>query len=327
MLEFYANINYRAIVKGILSYFPFLFSVIKKNKLKKGTGGSVSAEYCYDVWFRHLVLLFKSGLEKMPECIAEFGPGDSLGIGLMALLTGVKKYYAFDVIKYSSAEFNTLILNRLIELLSRKSPLTAKEKFPDLKPDLENYDYPQFLEYAKILTPRLDRDYVSKVRHSLLECEINEGSEPLISYKVPWNREDIMSLGSVDLIYSQAVMEHLVDLGSVYKTMFRWLKNGGYLSHQIDFSAHETHRLWNGHLRYNKLMWNVILHGRSYPISRIAPSVHLHFLREAGFKIIKVVPVFDDNTLKIKKYGNCQAKISKEDFTIRSAHLIARKEV
>ena len=43
-------------------------------------------------------------LEKNFSKIAEIGPGDSIGVGLLALLLGVEKYYAFDVVKFANVE-------------------------------------------------------------------------------------------------------------------------------------------------------------------------------------------------------------------------------
>ena len=52
------------------------------------TGGTVSARYCYGVWLRHMKMAREAGLDTNPRVVAELGPGDSLGIGLAALLAG-----------------------------------------------------------------------------------------------------------------------------------------------------------------------------------------------------------------------------------------------
>ena len=39
---------------------------------------------------------------------------------------------------------------------------------------------------------------------------------------------------SVDMIYSQAVLEHVDELPGVYGAMRRWLQANGVMSHQID---------------------------------------------------------------------------------------------
>jgi hypothetical protein len=45
-------------------------------------------------------------------------------------------------------------------------------------------------------------------------------------------------VSSLDLVFSQAVLEHVDDPEETYKTMVAWLKPSGYASHVIDFSAH-----------------------------------------------------------------------------------------
>ena len=46
--------------------------------------------------------------------------------------------------------------------------------------------------------------------------------------------------GSVDMILSQAVMEHVEHLEQTYEAMRHWLKPGGLASHAIDFKSHGT---------------------------------------------------------------------------------------
>ena len=90
---------------GLASYVPGLY-----NRYARGTGGTNSASYCYGIWIKHLTLLGQSGLHEIPNAIAELGPGDSLGVGLAALLSGVNEYYAFDIRKYTNTEKNLKIL-------------------------------------------------------------------------------------------------------------------------------------------------------------------------------------------------------------------------
>ncbi len=50
-----------------------------------GTGGTVSARYCYSVFMRHRVIAAQYGMIQPPTTVVELGLGDSLGIGLMAI--------------------------------------------------------------------------------------------------------------------------------------------------------------------------------------------------------------------------------------------------
>lgn len=56
---------------------------------------------------------------------------------------------------------------------------------------------------------------------------------------------------SIDLILSNAVMEHVINLKEYYLTMFKWLKPGGYASHEIDYRTNEFSDIWYDHLYLN----------------------------------------------------------------------------
>ncbi len=74
----------KVIIRGIIKIIiPWLYDIFKK----RGTGGTNSSNYCYSVYLRHLVLLYENGMQNLPKSIVEIGPGDSLGIGLNAIIT------------------------------------------------------------------------------------------------------------------------------------------------------------------------------------------------------------------------------------------------
>ena len=76
----------KAVLSGIASYLP-------EYDHTGVTGGTESARYCYSVWLRHLCLAQSADPRLgVPRVVAELGPGDSIGIGLAALLSGVEKY-------------------------------------------------------------------------------------------------------------------------------------------------------------------------------------------------------------------------------------------
>jgi hypothetical protein len=53
--------------------------------------------------------------------VAELGPGESLGVGLCALLSGADHYVGLDVIAHSYPERNQLVLNDLIKLFQSRA--------------------------------------------------------------------------------------------------------------------------------------------------------------------------------------------------------------
>ena len=112
----------RPLLTGIASYVPGLY---KFSSTARGTGGTNSARYCYSVWLRHLFMAKLNGLTTHPDVIAELGPGDSLGIGLAALLSGANKYYAFDAVQYATNKRNFEIFYELVP--ESCTQLTANE--------------------------------------------------------------------------------------------------------------------------------------------------------------------------------------------------------
>jgi hypothetical protein len=89
------SIKPRSLVIGAATYVPGL-----RRLTGRTTGGTVSARYCYSVWLRHLCMLHRHGLPTQFETVVELGPGDSLGVGLAALLTGAERYIALDALRY-----------------------------------------------------------------------------------------------------------------------------------------------------------------------------------------------------------------------------------
>src|SRR4029453_3249909 len=79
-------------------------------------GGSDSPRYCYSVWLRHLVMLDRFGFKINEARIGEFGPGDSIGIGLAAVLSGAARYVGLDAVPFSSRTNLLEFFNKLVEL-------------------------------------------------------------------------------------------------------------------------------------------------------------------------------------------------------------------
>src|SRR5688572_23203026 len=96
----------KAVVKGAISFLPFSSHLTCRH-----SGGTTSARYCYSVWLRHLIRCQEVKLSANLNCVGELGPGDSLGIGLAALLSGANVYYAFDAKAHSGTRNNLRVLD------------------------------------------------------------------------------------------------------------------------------------------------------------------------------------------------------------------------
>src|ERR1700704_1131908 len=95
----------KQIIKGLLTF------VLPRVFYSRHTGGTDSARYCYSVFLRHLVRIHSTTGQVPLGRIAELGPGDSLGVGLAALIAGGERYYAFDVSPFSNQARNLNIFD------------------------------------------------------------------------------------------------------------------------------------------------------------------------------------------------------------------------
>ena len=286
-----------------------------------GTGGTVSARYCYSVFLRHRVIAAQYGLKTMPDSVVELGPGDSLGIGLMALLTGSRRYIAIDAVRHASTGVNLEVLDGLVALLQRRAPIPADEDCIEIRPALESYAFPHQLFDDATLNAALDSARLDTIRRSLTD----EHDGGAIQYLAPFGAMDGIPPASVDWIFSQAVMEHVDIPRETYRQCFRCLKSGGMMTHQIDFRSHETAPEWNGHWKYPQWLWRVMHGRRPWFVNRLPHSAHIKMQREAGFDILCDKQERRDDGMTRNQLAAKFKQLSEDDMRIVGAMLAARK--
>lgn len=108
----------------------------------------------------------------------------------------------------------------------------------------------------------------------------------MIQYRAPWTSRGAVEHQTLDMVFSQATLEHVDDLADVYQAMWLWLKPGGYVSHQIDFKCHDSADEWNGHWTYSDLMWKLVRGKETWLINRQPYSTHVDLLKRSGFRIV-----------------------------------------
>jgi len=312
------------ILKGIATHVPSLY---KLSQISKGTGGTVSARYCYAVWLRHLVMAYKNGPGFIPEVIAELGPGDSFGIGLAALLSGANKYYAFDVIKYAKNKRNIEIFDELTDLFRKREKIPGESEFPQVKPYLRSYEFPSHILNDEHLGKALKKERIESIKRALINLGFKETDGNIqIHYFVPWHDPKIIKEESVDMLYSQAVLEHVKELSHTYAAMYRWLKPDGLISHEIDFKCHGKAVEWNGHWTYTDFIWSLIRGKRSYLINRQPHSMHINLMKKAGFKLLYDKKSKDTSGITGKYLAPRFSNISDDDLTTCDAFIQAIKK-
>lgn len=308
----------KPIIRGILTYVPSLSAFVTKR-----TGGTNSARYCYSVWLRHLVMAQQHGLATQPQVIAELGPGDSLGIGLAALLSGAESYYALDIVDYANTQANLVIFHELVNLFLRKELIPDEQEFPALRPLLESYEFPREILTDERLAQSLSSNRIQLIAEAISGTGDSKKRPIGIHYIVPWYDDRVIRAQSVDMIFSQAVLEHVDNLTQTYQSLHRWLKADGFMSHQIDFGCHGLAKKWNGHWAYSDLAWKIVRGKRSYLLNRYPYSVHKRLLEQCGFNIVAEVKTFDDSGLARAHLSSSFQAISDEDLTTRTVHILA----
>jgi len=269
------NLKVGQLLYGIATFIPGVAAVFGR-----GAGDTSSPRYCYSVWLRHLTTAAANGLKVPPRAVAELGPGNSLGIGLSALLSGADRYHAFDVVQHAQVKRNLAVLDELIALFTARADIPGPDEFPQVHTVLPSYAFPHHVLGDEYLTAALAADRLERIRDSVRN-QNSAGS--MIDYRTRWFDDRAIERGSIDMLVSQAVLEHIDDLPGTYRAMRLWLKPDGFISHDVDFRAHSTARFWNGHWKYSDLTWKMIRGRRSYLLNREPYSTHLRLLAENGF--------------------------------------------
>jgi hypothetical protein len=309
----------KMVAKGLLTYVPGLLRIGGK----KGTDTDDPAKYSYGVWMKHLALLWHHGVRKMPDTVAELGPGDSLGVGLAALLSGVRNYYALDVVRHSDPTTNLRVFDELVDLFRQKTARPHKG-WPDFDAYLDENLFPSHILTNELLDGCLAPSRIAFLRDAVAHCAQADAGMP-IRYRVPWNDTRVIEAGSVDLIISHSVLEHVVDLESTYAACGAWLKPDGVMSHQIDFESHGVAKQWNGYRAYPEFMWKMIVGNRPFLLNREPYSVHCEMLRSNGFDIMAKLQNHRTDGIRRTQLASRWSQISDEDLTCATAFIQACK--
>jgi len=325
------NAATKAIIKGLATLVPGIYPTVQRIK-GKSTGKERSphffAQYSYSVWLRHLVLAFENGLmTRHPPVVAELGPGDTLGVGLAALLTGAERYDAIDLVRYVTPKENLVILDKLVTLFSRRTDI-PEERFTKIYPKLDSYRFPHQILDDDLLNHNLDPERIARLRREIASLSGDDTcANSCIRYSAPWHDPNIIQADSVDMLISQAVLEHVDDLPCAHEMMYRWLKPGGFTSHTIDYGSHDLANEWNGHWTYSNRIWKLIRGRRPYLINRAMHSQHIELIKESGFDIVAVRTKKLPSAIESERFAPCFRNAKRTDYTTAGAFIQALKPV
>ncbi len=304
----------RHIILGMLTWVPNLNAWRQR---RASTGGSDSARYCYSVWFRHLTMLDRWGFKISGAHIGELGPGDSLGVGLTGLLSGAARYVGLDIVPYSAKADLEKMFDELLRMYTKEERVPDDKEFPFVRPRIDSYEFPRDVVDRRNISTKAE-----EIRNQL-KGGLNSGS--LLGYRVPWMSLPQIEEASLDLIFSQAVLEHVDSLEETYRAMFAWLKPGGYASHVIDFRAHGRSPFWNGHWAYSDWQWRLVRGKREFLLNREPLSTHVILAKKVGFELLVIEQNQALNGLEVQALAPRFRRIDADDAHTSEVFLILQK--
>lgn len=313
--------NIRSVVKGAMTFVPGMERLLPKPI----AGNNPPSSYFYGVWLKHVAFLAENGLYGPPRTVAELGPGDTLGLGIAALLSGADRYYGLDIIAHTTREANLKVLDELVPFFQKRAARPTKG-FPDFDHMLDERLFPGRIITDEALASALRPERIEHIRRALAS-PAGKSEGITLGYKVPWSDATVVEENSVDLIVSQAVLEHVADIDETYHALYRWLKPGGVMSHQIDFRSHNLAKEWNGHRAIPEPIWKVMMGNRTYFINRQPWSEHCRAISNCGFEIVCALKLDRADGIPRARHAKKWRELSEEDIACAEVFVQARKPI
>ena len=313
----------RPLLGGIKSFVPGVDY--------RGSGGTNSARYCYAVWLRHLALVSAHGVTGPRARVVEFGPGDTVGVSLAALLSGAREVTALDAVAHASAARNQAVFGELVALFRDRARPPGDDQFPNLRPRVPWLQSLDQLVDAATLDAALAPGRLEQVARDLARPPggADGAGATHLRYQAPWT-PDAVAPGSADLVFSQVVLEYLAydgrngPLSQAFATMHRWLRPGGLMSHQIDFAA-PFGPVWNAHWAVVDAVWAIVVGRRPPYANRVPLSGYLELCARHGFEVLAADTTPSGPGVARERLAPRFRDLPDADYAARGVHLIARK--
>ena len=238
--------------------------------------------------------------------------------------TGASRYVGLDRVEYADPSRNAAVLDELVTLFRARAAIPDAGEFPELKPYLPSYEFPHALLTHARMDLCLQETRVDAVRAALRNLNDESGAITM-TYRAPWFDPSVVHRGAIDMIYSQAVLEHVDDLDATYAALADWLKPGGVASHQIGFVSHGLTPEWNGHWAISDPVWRVIRGRRPYLLNREPASTHVRLIKRSGLHVAGEVRVQIASGIGRSRLARRFRRMSDEDLTTKAIFLQAVK--
>ena len=238
----------KIIFKVLLSRLPVNYSIWKKLHIFKH-GEMESFDYSKRIFEGHFQDMNRFNSISDP-LILEIGPGDSLFSMIFSRKYSTNKFYFIDVDDFANK--NVQLYKNLIKKLINDGYL---EKF-EIK---AKFSFEELVSFS-------NAKYMTSGLNDLKKLKTE----------------------SIDYIFSHSVLEHvrLFELEELISQIYRVIKPGGIISHNINYKDHLNESLNN--LRFSEIIWESDLLANSGFYTNRVPAIKMHSLfKNIGFKILK----------------------------------------
>ena len=169
----------------------------------------------------------------------------------------------------------------------------------------------------------LNNERIQKIEYSIKNQNKNNSQIFYFNDKDIYNNK--VSKDSIDLIFSQATMEHIDNVSNEYKSMKYLLKPEGLISNSIDFRSHGYASTWDKHWEYSDLYWKLLRGKRPYLINRLPLSEHLRLMEIYNFSVIDEQTIKANSNINNRSSNKNFINFKEYDFTASVSYILGRK--
>jgi len=313
------GIEWAPVARGAFSLIPFAAAALAASRRRRSHAKSArywnltSPTYSLGQWVKDQAILRSLGMP-LPRTVAEIGPGDSLGLGIAALLSGVQAYYAFDIGRFALPERDAEMVAPIAALLRAPSP-EARNGWPDPHDFIEAHDLHAALFGSGNGRPTQERE--ESVRRDMQQ------RAGCVHYVAPWTAEAAPEK-TLDLVVSHSALEYVEDLDALFARIASVLRPGGWTAHQVDTSSVGVTRRWNGHLAYPPWLWRLVKGRRPHTPNRALPGAYRSALARAGFDVLSWQVARREDGLRRQALARPFRDESEEDLACCGFYFVAR---
>lgn len=226
------------------------------------------------------------------------------------------RHYSFkDKVILEIGPGNTLLL-AIIFIVNGADRIYLVDRFKQIYNDSLNLTlYNQFVKNLRINHPNYDIKDFQSIKNKIIYCSKN-----------PIETFNKLRKESVDLIFSNAVLEHVSELNLTIKKISILLKQGGYTFHHVDLKDHyhTIDKCYLNFLKYSDRIWNFI--GNT---NRIRYSDYIFLFNKYKFKILEIDQHKTKSLLKINEIKSSFNKrfrnLRENDLSILDFNILAKK--